>query len=272
MPLEIWYSRLAGGRECIDILQCREYLTCARRGENPPVPIPGTLKFFYLTPDGKRWIQAFGEHRYTDGYMTSDGRYFPAGTHPDPRWTYIETHPVVVAHTFIIDGTPLPPELEPFRELADGPAFTEWLSRRGGGFPGSQEAREAEARRLLEASQGGPDAGLADPSSDPSTTPATPPEATRGAKGTPGVQPDEFTSTMRDILTATCNLKAFDRTSCRPFPEIVKEAGLSSPTARNVRDAYGRLRDEDTGLMKAKRGQNGGCWITAKGRQAIGYT
>jgi hypothetical protein len=98
--------------------------------------------------------------------------------------------------------------------------------------------------------------------------PGTPTEDTREAKGTAGLPPDELTSTMRDILTGACKLKAFDRASCRPFHEIVKAAGLSGPDDRNVRDAYQRLKDND--LMKAKPGQNGGRWITDEGRRVIG--
>ena len=75
---------------------------------------------------------------------------------------------------------------------------------------------------------------------------------------------------MKDLLTAAFELKAFDRASCRPFREIVERAGLSSPVGRNVRDADGGLKA--SGLMKARKGQNGGCWITKKGRDRLQNT
>jgi len=111
-------------------------------------------------------------------------------------------------------------------------------------------------------------AGTADSSTDPSTMPGTPPGTQREAKGTPDLPPDELTGTMKDLLTGAFELKALDLASCRPFPEIVMKGGLSSPDTGNVRDANTRLKADD--LMKAKRGQNGGHWITAKGCRFIG--
>jgi hypothetical protein len=101
------------------------------------------------------------------------------------------------------------------------------------------------------------------PSTDRSTT--LTPGTMREAKGKPDLAPDELTATMKDFLTAALELGALDRVSCRPFHEIVERAGLSSPGSRNVRVAYDRLKAN--GLMKARRGQNGGSWITDKGRQ-----
>jgi hypothetical protein len=170
MPLFVRYARLAGGNECIDLETCRQHLCCVVVGD-PPTPRPDTLKYFYVMPDGKRWLQAFGNHLSRSGYATSDGRFVPTDVIPDARWTYIETHPVVVAHYFIIDGMMLPVELEPYRHLADGPAYSEWLSRQGPGLPGSQEARDAEARRCLVGSQSDSPAGSANPSTVRSTTP-----------------------------------------------------------------------------------------------------
>jgi hypothetical protein len=110
-------------------------------------------------------------------------------------------------------------------------------------------------------------AEAADPTTDPSTTPGTSAGTARDAKGTPGLLPDELTGTMKDILTGAFVLGALDRSSCQPFGEIVKKAGLSSPHSGNVRKAYQRLSVD--GLMQAKRGTNGGRWITEKGRLFI---
>jgi hypothetical protein len=126
---------------------------------------------------------------------------------------------------------------------------------------------EAPATRL-DASESDRPAGTTDPSTDPSTTPGTTPGTQREAKGTTELSSDELTGTMKDLLTGAYELGAFDLASCWPFPEIVKKAGRSSPDSRNVRDALKRLKDGE--LMKAKRGTNGGFWITAKGCQAIG--
>jgi hypothetical protein len=113
--------------------------------------------------------------------------------------------------------------------------------------------------------------GFRDPakdSSDPLTTPGTPPEATTQAKGTRSLSPDELTATMKDLLTGAFNLEAFDLTSCRSEADIVGAAGLTSADCRNVRDAFKRCKAVD--LMKAKRGVNGGTWITMKGCEFIG--
>jgi hypothetical protein len=107
-----------------------------------------------------------------------------------------------------------------------------------------------------------------DPSTIPPKTPETPPRTPRQADETPGLPLDELTGTMKDLLTGAFNLRAFDRASCCSQDEIVKAAGLTSVESRNVRNAFKRCKDE--GLIKTKRGTNGGTWITAKGCEFIG--
>jgi len=107
-------------------------------------------------------------------------------------------------------------------------------------------------------------AGTTELSTDTSTPRPGTAEAPREAKGTDGFQDDELTSTMRDILNGAITLKAFALASCRSLPEITKAAGVGTPNCRSVRDAVKRLKDSF--YLEAHRGQNGGHWITQKGR------
>jgi hypothetical protein len=88
------------------------------------------------------------------------------------------------------------------------------------------------------------------------------------AEGTHDLSPDELTSTMKDLLTAAFEFKAFARASCRSGKEIAKKAGVGAVHSRNVRDALKRCRK--AGLIDAWRGMNGGICITSKGCEYIG--
>ncbi len=76
-----------------------------------------------------------------------------------------------------------------------------------------------------------------------------------------------LTATMKDVLAALMARNARDRASAIPKAEVAKKAGLSSPCARNFRDAMSRLGRE--GLTDRACGQNGGIWITPKGIAAV---
>ncbi len=93
MSLIIRYARLAGGNDSVDLDACRQYLSCVVVG-NPPIPRSDTLKFFYLLPNGERWIQAFGNHlpQSRSGYWTKDVQYVPADMKPDAIWNFFELH------------------------------------------------------------------------------------------------------------------------------------------------------------------------------------
>lgn len=58
-------------------------------------------------------------------------------------------------------------ELEQYRERADGPTYTEWLSRQGAGFPGSKEAREVQSSKIRDGAEANkPNATESDPLAD----------------------------------------------------------------------------------------------------------
>jgi hypothetical protein len=80
---------------------------------------------------------------------------------------------------------------------------------------------------------------------------------------------DDLTCTQRDILHGASSLEAFARSNAHTLPEILKAGGIkASEDSRHIRKAVEVLRER--GLLDARRGSNGGHWITREGRQAIG--
>ncbi len=210
----------------------------------------------FCTPDtpGRRWFRG---RRTLDDY---EGPFDELSVEQALAWyTEVKIDPAPDELIEEWKSSTAPPNAMPQPQATPGiPAVAEPDSR-------LLAATQSEApATCLDASESDRPAGTTDPSTDPSTTPGT----QREAKGTTELSSDELTGTMKDLLTGAYELGAFDLASCRPFPEIVKKAGRSSPDSRNVRDALKRLKDGE--LMKAKRGTNGGFWITAKGCQAIG--
>jgi hypothetical protein len=176
----------------------------------------------------------------------------------------------MVAHTFLIDGHPLPVELEPYRNLADGHGFTDWLSQQGGGFPGSKEAREAEAKKLLDAGRSDSPAGPTDPSTGTSTTPGTPPEDTREAKGTT-FDINSLNDTDWAILQALEDCRATDRHSSNrtTLSKLSKTWSIGNPDSHHVKDSVKKLKSEKMGLIDTSTGPSGGIWLTAAGIRLV---
>jgi hypothetical protein len=256
MPSRIRYASLAGGNLSVDLDDCAEYLSVPLSGD-PPTPCSETVSYFYLLPDGKRWIQAFGNHISRAGYSTPDGRYVPVAARPDARWMFIETHPVRVAHTFLIDRMQLPVVLEQYRHLAEGPAYTEWLEWQGPGLPGSQVARESEPRRHLAVAQGDPPGGTTDPPADASTTPGKTSEAK--------VTADRLTPNDWKLLRATKALAAVDSDHPMSRESICTRAGTGHEDSKHNQESFERLKG--AGLIDARKAV--GTWLTAKGHAAL---
>ena len=246
----VWGLSRPKRRFLVDLAACRKW----------PGQWCGILyqPMLFCTPDtpGRRWFRG---RRTLDDY---EGPFEELSVEQALAWcTEVKIDPAPDELIEEWKSSTAPPNAMPQPQATPGiPAVAEPDSRL---LAATQT--EAPATRL-DASESDRPAGTTDPSTAPPTTTAT--GTQREAKGTSGLSSDELTGTMTDLLTGAFELGAFDLASCRPFPEIVKKAGLSSPNARNVRDAYDRLKAD--GLMKAKLGQNGGRWITEKGCQSIG--
>jgi hypothetical protein len=59
-----------------------------------------------------------------------------------------EIHPVLIAHQFIFNGEPIPPELEAYRVDATEPAFFAWLAQYANTLPNRCESSMSGVRSL----------------------------------------------------------------------------------------------------------------------------
>jgi hypothetical protein len=291
MSKRIRFSRLDGfGEESVDLERCRRFLVWRRRLS----PEPGlslidetTLQVYYLTPN-RRWILGLGGIRQ----LRSGGE------------DYIEVHPVMVTRVFLLYEINLPPELEPYREHADGEGHKEWLINQGPGMVGSNEARQATLERFRKASEIDRSSETSDRSTDATTMrpgPAeTPPAGVRDdqVNASPvgnqvnaaetnararDVQSEEdvatakvrdsqvndkpkLNKTQRDLIQAAYLLKAFNEGSARSQSQIVKKYDPSKDSnAGNINRAFNGL--VVAGLFASREGPDGGRWLTEKGRR-----